>query len=33
MSTSEAIIELLLFAVPALVLFLMHRPARSKEPD
>ena len=33
MSTSEAIIKLLLFAVPALVLFLMHRPARFKEPD
>jgi hypothetical protein len=33
MSTSEAIVELLLFTVPALLLFLMHRPARSEEPD
>jgi len=27
MSTAEAIVELLLFAIPALVLFLIHRTA------
>ncbi len=33
MSTSEAIVELLLFAVPALLLLLIHSPARSEESD
>jgi hypothetical protein len=31
MSTAEAIVELLLFCVPALVLFFIHRPARGQE--
>jgi len=31
MSTAEAIVELLLFAIPALVLFLIHRTARPGE--
>jgi hypothetical protein len=33
MSTSEAIVELLLFVVPALLLLLIHSPARSEESD
>jgi hypothetical protein len=31
MSTSQAIVELLLFAVPALLLLLIHSAARSEE--
>jgi len=31
MSTTQAIIELLLFAVPALVLFFIYRSARAEE--
>ena len=32
MSTAEAIVELLLFGVPALVLLFIHRPARGRKP-
>jgi hypothetical protein len=31
MTTVEAIVELLLFGVPALVLFFVNRPARGQE--
>jgi hypothetical protein len=33
MSASEMIIELLLFTVPALLLLLIHSPARTEESD
>jgi hypothetical protein len=33
MSTSEAIVELFLFAVPSLLLLLIHSPARSEESE
>jgi hypothetical protein len=33
MSTSEAIVELLLFALPALLLFLIHSPTAKSQAD